>query len=159
MALSTPVVFRHSQRRSFGLADPRQQIRLVITVLGITCLFLVLAAGNSYAAYSSMLNSVLAMTPSDWADDLVAQTHSYVVVTLALAVGYFFAMVGASIAFVHRVVGPLVALRRHVDELRRGRYASRVKLRRAGGLHADLAEQLNELAAALESEERAGRAA
>ena len=155
-----PNSLRPCQRRTFGATSPRQQIRLAVTVLGITGLFMALAAGNSYAAYSSMLNTAVSMTPESWVDDVIAQTRIYTVVSSTLAVGYFLAIIGASVAFVHRVVGPLVALRRHVHELERGRYRSRVNLRGGGGgVLAEFADQLNDLAATLEDRERESEAA
>lgn len=151
MPVSFPEALRPSQRRMFALADPRQQFVLAITVLGITGVFLALAVGNSYAAYASLVNSAIAAAPVDLGSDLVAQTRNFLVVSSALAIGYTLAMIGASIAFVHHVAGPLVAVHRHIHALRMGRYTSRVRLRGAGGLHAELANQLNELAVTLEN--------
>ena len=158
MGVPIPQAFLPTQRRTFGRACPGQQIRLAITVLGITGVFLALAVGNGYAAYSAMLKSAAAMTPEIWQDDLIAQTRPYIVVSSTLAFGYFLAIVGVSIAFVHRVVSPMVALRRHVRELGLGRYGSRVRLRTGGGLLGELGDQLNELAASLENEQEKGRA-
>ena len=56
-------VLRLSKRRTFGLADPPQQFRLAMTLLGITCLFLVLAVGNSYSAFAPLLSSALVAAP------------------------------------------------------------------------------------------------
>ena len=64
--------------------------------------------------------------------------------------GYALAMIGASVALVNRLLGPMIALNRHVRPLTEGRYSSRVKLRGAGGVHAQLAQHLNELAIELE---------
>jgi hypothetical protein len=154
MTVNFPAALLPSERRTFGLGDPRQQFVLAVIVLGITSLFLALAVGNSYAAYGSLLNSTVAIAPQDLGSDLVAQTRNYVVVSSALLIGYALAMIGASIAFVHRVSGPLVAVRRHVHALKMGRYSSRVTLRGIGGLHSELACQLNELAVVLEGLEK-----
>lgn len=151
MAAWFPEAFRPSQRRTFALADPRQQFLLATTVLGITVLFLALVAGNSYAAYASLASSAFSAAPVDLGNDLVAQTRNYVVVSSTLVLGYALALTAASVAFVHRVAGPLVAVHRHIHALKMGRYTSRVRLRGAGGLHADLATQLNELAVTLEN--------
>jgi hypothetical protein len=91
MGVPVPQAFLPTQRHTFGLACPRQQIRLAITVLGITGVFLALAFGNGYAAYSSMLKSAAAMTPEIWQDDLITQTRPYIVVSSTLAFGYFLA--------------------------------------------------------------------
>ena len=50
----------------------------------------------------------------------------------------------------HRVFGPLVAIRRHIEKLTEGDYSSRVQLRSADEFQ-NLAEDLNRLAEALEA--------
>jgi signal transduction histidine kinase len=97
--------------------------------------------------------------PSVVEDDLVKQTHDYVVASGVLGIGYVLAMFAASVAFVNHLAGLMVALNRHVRALKSGRYASRVTLRGSGGVHAELAQDLNELAVALEEHEQTERAA
>lgn len=150
-----PMPTRFNQRRTFALANPDQQVRLALTVLGISLVFLLLAAVNSYSAYARLLTNVVSASPSVWQDDLVAQTQHYIVVSAALGLGFALAMIGASVAFVNRMVGPMIALNRHVRALKGGRYSSRVKLRGGGGVHAELAQHLNELA--IELEDRANK--
>ena len=94
-----------------------------------------------------------------YAADLLEQTQHYLVVSSALLVGYALAMGGASVAFVHRLTGPTVALRRHVRALKSGDYSSRVVLRGGKNAHCELAELLNELAEVLEREHQRQRAA
>ncbi|MDP6977149.1 MAG: hypothetical protein QF570_00930 [Myxococcota bacterium] len=139
------------QRRAFALVEPRQQARLALSMLAITAVFVVLAVANSYSAFAPILQRAVTAAPEVWAQDLMAQAGLYLVVTLSLAVLYAAAMVGASIAFVSQVMGPLTAIRRHARSLKMGRYSSRVQLR-AGGhrLYGEIAEQFNELAEELE---------
>lgn len=81
---------------------------------------------------------------------MVGQTRHSLVVSIALGIGYAIAMIGVSVAFVNRMAGPMVALNRHARALKSGRFNSRVQLRGGGGVHAELAQHLNELAIALE---------
>lgn len=141
------------ERRSFRVQQPRQQFRLAFLVLGITVIFGGLAGWNSYSAYATILGSAVQAAPAVYGADLIEQTRHYTIVSSALAVGYALAVFGASVAFVHRIAGPTVALKRHARALVKGDYSSRVKLRGDATLHADLARHLNDLAAALQTEE------
>ena len=67
---------RFSQRRTFVLANPDQQIRLAISVLEISLAFLVLTAVNSDSAYARLLTSAVRAGPSVWQDDLIAQRRT-----------------------------------------------------------------------------------
>lgn len=53
------------------------------------------------------------------------------------------------IVLTHRFFGPMVAVHRHLNELERGNYSSRIQLRKNDELK-DLADHLNNLAATLE---------
>ena len=147
------------QRRAFALGEPRRQVRLASTMLVITGIFLLLALFNGYSAFAAMLTRALDVAPEVWGDDLAAQAGLYLTVTAALAVLYAVAMIGASIAFVHQMAGPLTALQRHARSLRQGCYSSRIHLRGADPLYDDLAKQLNELAEALQERETHTKAA
>ena len=58
---------------------------------------------------------------------------------------YFTITVIMSIFYTHRLIGPTVAFRRHVAELKKGNYRSRVALRKSDAF-SELAEELNDLA-------------
>ncbi len=54
-----------------------------------------------------------------------------------------------STIYTHRLVGPVMPIRRHIKALRDGLYTHRVTLRRHDGLQ-DIADDLNDLARTLE---------
>lgn len=138
------------RRRLLRFSAPGPQVRLALCVLAITLLFAALFAINSYAAYGPMLGAVLSVVPGAFRNDLALQTVQYGSVTIALLLGYLLAVVGLSGASVHWLTGATVALERHVRALKSGDYSARVKLRDGDAVHAELAKQLNELAAQLE---------
>ena len=72
-----------------------------------------------------------------------------VVVTGVLAIAYLLTVLAVAIVFLHRLVGPTVALRRQGEALKNGDYSARVSLRRNDAF-SELADDLNELAALLE---------
>ncbi len=157
METSTLARIGVNQRRSWRFAQPGAQIRLVASVLGITGLFALLALGNSFAAYSGLMGSALATAPPPLAADVRTQTDHYLVVSLALGLGYAFAMIAVCVSFVHRLTGPNVALIRHARALKGGDCSSRIELRGGDGVYTELARHLNELAVRLEREERAAQ--
>lgn len=150
-AISIPGI---SQRRAWRLDRPGPLLRLAASVFGTTLVFGLLAAGNSYAAYGTLLGSMLATAPEVFGADIDAQTAHYVVVSSALALGYMLALIAVCVSFVHRLTGPTVALERHARALKSGRFSSRVLLRGGDRVHRELARHLNDLAAQLEDLER-----
>jgi HAMP domain-containing protein len=140
-------------RRLFSFADPRLQARLAIAILAVTSVFSLLAVGNSYAAYGTLLELAISEIPEMFSDDLMAQTRRYIRVTSTLAVAYAAAVGALSLIFVHRLTGPLVALERHARALETGDYSSRVALRAGASAYAGLAAKLNGLAARLEADQ------
>ena len=70
-----------------------------------------------------------------------------------LGVAYVAASVLVALFHSHRMLGPVVPLRRHVEALKNGDYASRIQLRKRDA-HGELADDLNELASLLASREK-----
>jgi hypothetical protein len=152
MNLSAPIQTAPEQRRLVRLSAPGPQLRLAVCVLGISLGFAVLFLLNSYAAYGPLMEKALSLVPEAFRSDLALQTVQYGSVTIALVIGYLLALVGLSGASVHWLTGATVAMERQVRALKSGDYTARVKLREGDAVHAELAKQLNELAAKLEQE-------
>jgi hypothetical protein len=139
------------RRRTIRMVRPGVQLKLAIYLLAVTFGFAVLLGLNCWAAYGRLFHGTLATAPAPFAQDIVEQTQPFLHSTLALLGGYVLAMLGVTIAYLHRVVGPIVALERHLRALQRGEYASRISLRSSDHLYAELADQLNDLASRLDS--------
>lgn len=152
MSLSAALQQVPHQRRFVRFSAPGPQLRLAFCVLAITLGFAVLFFLNSYAAYGPMMEKALSLVPEVFRSDLAAQTVQYGSVTIALVIGYLLALVGLSGASVHWLTGATVAMERQVRALKSGDYTARVRLREGDAVHAELAKQLNELAAQLERE-------
>ena len=140
-------------RHSFRLLRPRVQLRLGLYVLGVSLGFALLFAFKSWAAYGRIFDATLASSPSVFGDELGAQTKNYVGVSLVLLVGYSLTVLAVTIAYVHRLIGPTVAMERHVRALERGDYTSRMAVREDEMLYRDMAQRLNRLATRLEINE------
>lgn len=140
-------------RHSFRLLRPGVQLRLALYVLGVSLGFALLFAFNSWAAYGRIFDATLASSPAPFAHEIGAQTKNYVGVSLVLLVGYSLTVLAVTIAYLHRLLGPTVALERHVRALERGDYTSRMTVRENEMLYRDMAGRLNRLAIRLEADE------
>lgn len=131
-------------RPSFQLKLP-----LYILLLSVTFLMLGLFLGNLYFQQTYM-SMIATSTQPDYLQEVITrQAHEYKLLSALLLVVYAALVAVITTIFTHRLIGPTLPIRRHIRALREGRYTHRVKLRAHDGLQ-DVAEDLNELAAALE---------
>ena len=143
-----------NRRRAIRLIAPRVQLTLAAYLILISVAFGVLEVFNSWSAYASLSKSTLSFAPPGLRQDILDQTQVYLHTSLALLAGFVFAILGVSIGYLNRLLGPNVALERFLRSLRSGNYSERVKLRSDDALHAELGNQLNQLAAQLEALDR-----
>jgi hypothetical protein len=141
-----------SRRRTINLQlQPWIQLRLPLVVFAITAAFSVLFAANFHQAYGKLLDIGI---EQPWLRELMAQqTRNVLVVSLAIGVGYVGTVLVACLAYGHRLLGPLVPIRRQIEAMKNGDYASRVDLRK-GDLFNEIAGDLNELAQLLRDQEK-----
>jgi methyl-accepting chemotaxis protein len=148
------------QRRRFAnvLVEPGLQLGLPALLLAITFGFAAAQAGHGYLAYGRFYQVVLAETSAPHALQAIidGQTQSFLVASGAITLAYAIIVLIASVAWAHRMVGPIVAFRRHVEALKNAEYGSRVHIRRFDAFP-ELARDLNELAELLEAQEKLPR--
>ena len=145
----------HKRKLSNFLLQPLLQIRLGLYAIVLSLLFSGTIAAIIYTHFFRFYDLVLELT--DLREDVEAILKGYVqgmaLWIVAAMLAYFFITVGVSIFFTHRLVGPTYAFRRHIRELIRGNYGSRVVLRKDDAF-LEVAEDLNELAQALDQLKR-----
>jgi signal transduction histidine kinase len=73
--------------------------------------------------------------------------------TLVFTFVYIFAVLLLSVGYAHRMIGPMVPIRRQTEALKNGDYSARVTLRKRDAF-SELADDLNELAQVLEEQEK-----
>jgi len=143
------------KRRSVGLSLPRQQLKLPlylsITTLGFAALF----ALQSYLAFGRLYSMTLSVAPASFEELIREQLGDFAIVTCVIAVAYMAVMLTVSVAFLYRLMGPMIVIRRLIRELRRGNYGARVTMRASEVSFAELGREINELAETLERRERA----
>ena len=143
-----------SQRRLINLGLwPGLQSRLPLMILMITVAFGTVFALHTDQAYGKFFE--IGFAEEGLRSLVEEQARDYLVVSVSLGVLYVFAVVVACFASLHRLLGPIVPIRRHLEALKNGDYSSRVSLRE-GDLFLEVEQDLNELSAALEREKRSG---
>jgi hypothetical protein len=137
------------RRRTVRLVRPSVQLKLGLYLLAITGCFGAVAIWNTWSAFGVMYKAALSTAAAPFELEFVRQFQGYFKTSLALLGGYVFVVLVMTTAYVHRLVGPLVAIERHLRALNHGNTHSRLSLRRGDGLYVDLAQQLDLLTAKL----------
>jgi methyl-accepting chemotaxis protein len=144
-------IFEPERRRSMRLVKPGVQLKLAGYLFAVSLFFGALVAFNSWSAYGNLYEATLASAAGPFKQDLAEQTYFYLNISSVLLVGYVVAVLAVTVAYVHRLIGPVVAFDRHLRSLQRGDYTSRVAVRQGDHIYASMADQLNDLAERLES--------
>lgn len=147
----------HKRKLSNFLLQPLLQIRLGLYAILLSLAFCVAIVSTFYVNLYRFYDLVLELT--DLRDEVSEILQGYIqglafwmVVILVI---YLLITVAVSIFFTHKLVGPTYAFRRHIKELARGNYQSRIVLRKHDAFQ-EVADELNELAATLEANRRRG---
>ena len=137
---------RRYQRRTFRRIGGGVELRLGLLLFGITGVFALLFFVNSSAAFGRIYNALLLTAPDILEGEIGAQARAYLLASAAILAGYLVAVYALCVAFMNRLLGPTVALERHVRSLKLGDYSSRLNLRAGDQAYNELARHLNELA-------------
>jgi hypothetical protein len=144
-----PANSERPKRATLRLIEPALQLRLPLYLGGITIVFALLALLHSWLAYSQLLSVALPDASEGYRGLLGEQTGAFLWLSFLLLMAYGLVVLAVCIAYLRGLMGPIVAFRRQIDQLRRGDYSARNSLRRDAPFE-DLGKDLNELARALE---------
>ena len=155
MAIGSTPRGRQDRRLANVLVEPVLQLGLPALLLAITLPFAALQALYGYMAFGQLYQVVLADTsaPRTFQTMLEGQAADFLFVSGAITLAYAIVVLIGSVAWAHRMVGPIVPFRRHVEALKGGEYGSRVHIRRFDAF-SELARDLNELAELLEEHDK-----
>ncbi len=149
--------FTLSPRRKTSnlVLQPHLQLKLPVYLLGLTFCFAVLFTLHGYVTYDRLYEIVLQHTdaPEYFERVIQAQTANFKAVSASMGIAYVLLMLTISILYTHRLVGPTVAFRRHVESIRNGDFSSRIVLRKNDAF-LEVARELNELAEMLGEQEK-----
>lgn len=149
---------KYKRRMRSYLLEPFKQVRIGLYFVGLTLGFTTLLIGLFLKVmYDQHERTMQLLHMSDGSTfwDLFGNPivlSGLMQIGLALIL-FFVVTLATSIVLTHRIYGPLISIRRHIGNLKAGDFDSRVHIRRKDDLHA-LADQLNELAEALEQREQ-----
>lgn len=141
------------RRRLVNLSTrPLFQLKLPVTLLLVSSLFLAVFVAHTHAAYGKLIaagfeHAFLANLASEIRFD-------YLVVSATLAIAWALAIVGVCLTLTHHFLGPIVALRRQIEQLKRGEYSASAHIRAGHPLRA-VADELDGLARFLSGEDLA----
>ena len=136
------------------LIEPFSQIKFGIYVIGVSIAFVVVIGGTFVYAFHQQyehLMSIFNITDAKDQLELVTNDIFYrnAIKIAVLLVGYVIGMFVLVFKLTHRYYGPLVSIERFIDEIAKGKYKNRVKIRQKDELQR-LADRLNDMATSLE---------
>ncbi len=131
------------------------QLKLPASILIVTLLYLALMAVFIQQGYGLLYEVVLeqGQLDPDVTQAVRDSSHYFLPIFLPTFGIYCCVIFVITTIYTHRLIGPTVAMKRHLEALIGGDYSSRVKLRKSDAF-GDLAHQLNALAASLEEPAR-----
>lgn len=149
MAMRSVLFFLPDARRVIRFPQPMTQLRLPAYLLIATLACGAVFAWQSQAAYERMYELVISEVPETYVVMIREQTHDFAVVSASILAGYMLLVAGLCIGYSHRLIGPVVALRRQIQALKDGNYRARTKLRKSDTAFLEMAADLDELAGIL----------
>lgn len=156
VSLKSIATFDTKRKTKNLLLEPSLQLKLPIYVLTLSFVLAMLTWIVLYKGFEGLYE--FAMLQGDIGKQvghiIEYQSRAVAIVIACLLITYVVLTIGISIAYLHRLVGPTRAFRRHIIELKKGNYSSRLTLRKNDAF-GEVAGDLNELAEVLENKHRA----
>lgn len=150
----------NSRRRIVNyFVEPVLQIKLPMSLLVLTFIFMVMSVLLIQLYFGAVYNSILGLTgyPELLGEHIKRMVISDISETRYLFFVVFFVYISLfiiiAIAYTHKLVGSSVTLKRHICALKEGNFSSRVSLRKNDAF-AEIADELNELASSLETKSK-----
>lgn len=151
------VFTRVSRRKTINLLlQPNLQLKLPLYVLLLTLMFVLSLWAVLYQGFEGLYEFIMLQSNigEQIGPAIKYQANAVKIVLSVMTIVYAILIIGLSVAYLHRLVGPTIAFSRHMRALSNGDYSSRVKLRKNDAFR-ELAEDMNDLAASLECKDKA----
>lgn len=143
---------KNNRRFTNFLLQPSLQLRLGVVTLVVTICFSSAFIFILTFHFNTLFHSILNLT--DIPDVILEEVRQTLIDTMGWLIGvlilYALTNLGISVLFTHRLVGPTIAFRRHIQSMIDGQYKSRVILRKADAF-LEVADDLNKLAEKFEN--------
>jgi len=146
----------HQRKLVNAIWQPFLQFKLLIYLLGSTAVVALLLATFLYFAFSDLIGTVGmgGNSQSYYAEMIEIQLVHLFRYCGALFVLYILLLATVCVIYTHKLIGPFRPYKRHLESLIAGDYSARVNLRKGDiDMFVEYADQLNELAQALQEKE------
>jgi HAMP domain-containing protein len=133
------------------LLNPGLQLKLPLHIVLLSCAFAGAALLFGYLYFEQLYLLMIESSPQGefLQASVKQQTSNFIELSITLLISYIVLVIGISLLYTHRIIGPTIAIRRHIRAMKEGLYSHRVCLRKHDELK-ELARELNELAGILE---------
>jgi signal transduction histidine kinase len=135
------------------LLQPLLQIKLGIYAISLSAITALILVVLMYVSLSSTFDLIMELTDARTEVEAILSNMLWEAISIAsgVMIGYVIIMVCITIWYTHRLVGPTVAFRRHINMLGRGQFYARTNLRK-GDAFFEVADELNRLSDILQSQ-------
>ncbi len=145
---------KSNRSMSSVVIEPFKQVKVGVYIIGLSVVFMTVMAAlfifAFYEQYQHIADIFSVVSPGGQWELMV--NHVFVrngVILVCVFIGYLACMSFLIFKLTHRVYGPLVSIRRFMEQLEEGSYAARLTIRKKDELQG-LAQNLNKLAQVLE---------
>jgi len=146
---------RAHRARTKVLLEPGLQLKLPLILLTVTLVYSAFQIWHSNFAFSALFADIVteAGEPAYLMNLIGEQSRTFLELAIVVAIAHLLVVGVLSATYAHRMIGPVVAFRRHIEALKNGDYGSRVQLRQ-GDAFREMSDDLNELAELLQREKK-----
>jgi len=138
--------YKYERKMMNYLLQPFLQLKIGLYTAFLSVFFCTFMGWFLYKKLNSFTDVAVTLTEAD--DEIYMMLSSYMstVATTAIILGSAFIVLNLliSIYYTHKMVGPTIAFRRHIKQLKNGNYDSRVVIRN-GDAFSEVADELNQL--------------
>jgi hypothetical protein len=130
------------------LLQPLLQTKIGLYSIGLSFVFALLIGLICYVNLRELFGLIIEMTdaPREVQDIIYSYLSSMQAWIYLCLAGYIGITIAISIWYTHRLVGPTVAFRKHLEAIDKGEFGHRTVLRKSDAF-SEVAEKLNELSA------------
>jgi len=147
---------KHKRKWVNAVWEPFLQFKLLMYMLGLTAIVAIALGTFLWFAFGNLIGSISTSAGASYYEDEMNMQLIYLFRYCgALFFLYVLLLAAVCVAYTHKLIGPFLPFKRHVEELTKGNYSHRVVLRK-GDVRVlyEYADQLNELAKQLETKEK-----
>ena len=141
--------------RLYCVIQPKLQLQLTLLSLSIAAIASLILGAVAYFTLSNLVNITIKFTDNPKLVEAFTSGYFpqlFIWIPLALLL-FFLSNIATSVFYTHKLVGPTIAFRRHIEELTNGNYTAKTTLRKLDAFR-EVADDLNILSERLEEKSK-----